>query len=162
MRAWWEGLQARERLMVGIGGGLLAILLAYLLAVEPVLNHLERLRTEVREGEELQVWMREALVKIRALEATQGAPRVEDNRSLFAIVDQSVRRYQLGSVLTSLEPSGPDQVALGFEEVGFDRLITWLDQVETEGTALVESLSVSRTDEQGRVDARLTLRRPTS
>lgn len=162
MRAWWDGLQQRERLMVGVGGSLLALLMLYLLVLEPAVMALEGMRERVDQQKELQLWMRDSQVRIRALEANQRTAPVRDNRSLFTVIDQEIRRHNLGTSLTSLEPSGTDQVSLGFDAVPFDQLVYWLDQMETQGVALIDSLAISRGEEPGKVEARLTLRRPTS
>jgi type II secretory pathway component PulM len=162
MRAWWDGLRNRERLMVAIGGGLLVLLMLYLLGLEPAVMALEGTRDRVEEQKELHFWMRDSQVRIKALEANQRSAPVRDNRSLFTVIDQEVRRHNLGTDLTSLEPSGTDQVSLGFDAVSFDQLVYWLDQMETQGIALIDSLAITRGDELGKVEARLTLRRPTS
>ena len=65
MREYWAGLQARERLILIIGGIVATMLLIYALIINPMQHELARLSKSVGEQREVLAWMQRAAAQIK-------------------------------------------------------------------------------------------------
>ena len=57
-----------------------------------------------------------------------------------------------------MEPEGRDGVRVWFESATFDSVVGWLDVMGSRYGADVETITLERTKETGRVNIRVTLR----
>lgn len=154
MKAWWDGLAARDRGVLKIGAALVALMLVWALAWQPLARARERLRAQSVAQAEALAWMRPAAQQLAAAGGAAGAP-MADTRSLLARIDAGARAAGLGGALVSVEPQGANRVRATLSAADFDVLTRWLQQVSGQGVA-VEQLSVQRAN-AGRVDARVLL-----
>jgi general secretion pathway protein M len=160
MKAWWQGLAERERRLLQVGAGALLLLLGWVLVWEP----LDRSRADWRQravaAEANLQWMRSATEQLARQRAAGGGEVVTDGRSLLARVDSGAREAGLGGALLRVEPTGPDQVRVQFQQAGFDDLVQWLEQLAQQQAVRVSELSVQRAQGVGLVDARVGLEQP--
>ena len=78
------------------------------------------------------------------------------NRSLMGLVDGSARRQGLTDAIKRIEPQGK-AVQVRLEQVEFDKMLAWLDQlIEREGVE-VSGMVVERQEVVGRVNCRLVI-----
>lgn len=158
MSRWWQGLAARERRVVAIGGALVLLLLAWAFIWDPLASSRARLQAGVQQAEADLAWMREAVPRLatsRAQGGVIGADRA--GRSLPALADGSLREAGLGAHLSRLEPLGEGRVGLWFDDIGFDPFIVWLESFAPRYGIRVEELTVDRATAPGMVDARVVL-----
>jgi len=160
MKDWFYGLEARERIMVSVGGALLLLLLLYSAIWEPIAGNYTDLKENVEAQKQTLAWMQQAAVKINALQRSgAGNARGLGGRSLLAVVDQSVRSGGLGGTIKRIEPDGTKGVKLWLEGVAFDPMILWLGSLSK--TYQIEpSIITLEPVGSGRVNARLTLLEP--
>lgn len=156
-RAWWAGLAPRERQIVGAGSALLAVTFLYLAVWEPLSG--------------LRVRREEALVEARtlAVRLEQMAADAQRNRgggavsgadqSLALVVDQSVKSSRLGKAPSRLEPEGDATVRVWLEDVPFDAVLRWLNDLQTRYGVRVDNADIERESAAGLVNVRLTLMR---
>jgi general secretion pathway protein M len=155
MKAWWESLNARERLLVAGGAALALVLLLYTLAWQPFQANHRRLRQSVAEqrGELMSMrWMAE---EIKRLSGSAGTPAATDGRSLLTVVDQTARAARLNTALKRVTPQGENRLGVQFEAVEFDKLVLWLGALERDHRIAIVNLSVDRAPTAGLVNARL-------
>jgi general secretion pathway protein M len=158
MKGWWNRLAARERRVVGVGGALVALLLAWAFVWDPLAAARARLETGVQQAEADLAWMREAVPRLAARRAQGGAIGADRaGRSLPALADASLREAGLGAHLSRIEPLGEGRVGLWFDDVGFDPWVVWLEGFAPRYGIRVEELSVDRVAGPGMVDARVVL-----
>ncbi len=154
MKAWWNGLQARERQLLLIGAGMLAALAYWLLLWQPLVAARERSRAAVTT---LQQATTEASAQVSAILASRKLAAPRPVRSLFALIDSSAREAGLMSAQTRIEPLGEDRVRVSMDGVSFDQLAAWLEGLDrTEGVDINE-WSVDRALVPGVVNASMTL-----
>lgn len=151
-----QALAPRERVLVVTAAVFVACTALYLLAWEPlVIAHTQRA---------------EALDRARALSAriediavrAQGAGtnrRVDRTTSLLAAVDQTSRSPTLGKAPSRLQPEGEREVKIWIEDVAFENLLRWLQQLETQYGISASSAEIERGGATGVVSVRLTLTR---
>jgi general secretion pathway protein M len=159
LRAWWAGLAEREQRILGAGGAVLALVLVYLAVWEP----LARARTE-REAALAQARALAVLIETLAAEAQRGrpagaAPVAGLNQSLLSVVDQSRKASAITKPPSRLQPDGDATVRVWLEDVPFDALVRWLNELQTRYGVRVDNADIERESSPGLVNARLTLMR---
>ena len=147
LRAQWAQRSQRERVLLAVGAGLLALLLLVLLVLGPARQ--ARLAAVDRHAEAIETL---SLV----VSATDAPPAVAGSGApLRAVVSQSAEAA--GLVIDRYDSAGDDvRVAIG--EAAPPALFAWLTELrEQEGIEVVEAQL--RREASGGVSARLTLRR---
>jgi len=154
MKAWWEGLSSRERLLVAGGATLTLVLLLYVIAWQPFQASHRRLRQSVAEQRVELTAMQQMAREIKQLGGSSGKPPATEGRSLLTLVDQTARAAGLGAALKRVTPQGEDRLGVQFDAVEFDKLVPWLGALERDHRIVIVNLSVDRAT-AGRVNARL-------
>ena len=159
MKDWFESLEPRERLFVGLGAGIVVIAVFWGLIWLP----LDRGHSELRES--VSTWQR-SLAELRPLAAMplpeQGArqrPDLAANQPPVVIVDTTLRTRSLGQPKRS-QPT-PNGIRVEFENVPFDDLVLWLGDLSSQYAMEVQSgsLSTAAQSSPGRINATLTIER---
>lgn len=158
MKAWWETLSARERLLVIGGLGLILALLGYALVWEPFRTSHRQLQQRVAEQRADLIWMRQAAREVKRLSGNAGTSPTRDGRSLLTLVDQTARAAGLASALKRVAPQGEDKLSAQLDGVEFDKLIPWLGMLEHDHRIAIINLSIDRANATGLVNARIILR----
>lgn len=156
-RLWWSGLADRERRIVAAGAAVLALVLLYLAVWEPLAQ-----ARHAREQALVDERALAALLETLAVEMQQrgGAGAVAGTgQSLLAVVDQSRRASALSKPPSRLQPEGEDTVRIWLEDVPFDALVRWLNDLQTRYGVRVADADIERESGPGLVNARLTLMR---
>lgn len=158
MKAWWETLSARERLLVIGGLGLTLALMGYALVWEPFRTSHRQLQQRVAEQRADLIWMRQAAREVKRLSGNAGTSPTRDGRSLLTLVDQTARAAGLASALKRVAPQGEDKLSAQLDGVEFDKLIPWLGMLEHDHRIAIVNLSIDRANATGLVNARVILR----
>jgi type II secretory pathway component PulM len=132
MKAWFQNLQPRERLIV-LGGVAAVLLIAVWFGVMRLHAQTEVLRDAVAAKQRMLV----DLTRVGGRPATPAANA--NNQTLVVVIDGSAREH--GIALTTRRPDGPDGVQVAFSNVPFDMLLEWLVALEKQSSVAVESAS---------------------
>lgn len=163
MRAWFDSLGTRERMMLAAGVVLLIPLLVWALLWQPLASSVDRLQGEVAQQRETLAWMQRAAAEVKRLSGSGAAAAAGlGGRSLLAVVDQSARAAGLGSGVKRIEPESADAVRVTLEGVAFDTVLTWLDTLGRDFGVAAGTVSVEREPVPGQVSMRLTLQAASS
>ncbi|VAW85976.1 hypothetical protein MNBD_GAMMA17-1102 [hydrothermal vent metagenome] len=158
MKAWFATLSPRERIIVAAGGGLLIMALlvgSWLSFVDDV----ERMREVVSEQRVVSQWMESAAQEVLILRKGGNQKHVVNSgASLLSRVDQTARRSGLGSAMTRVEPDGSDKVRIRLERVNFDKMMRWLEELQTKHAVSIDSITVDQHQENGMANVRLSLK----
>lgn len=159
MKDWFESLEKRERIVVLVGAGVVAIALIYSFLWQPLsVGH-------AAAAENVATWQR-SLAAIRPLENLQ--PASSGNRSPasgrqapLVVVDQTLRARGLDRALKRSQPTTSNGIRVEFENVAFDDVVVWLGELSTQHSMHVTTGSISNTSQSGpgRVNATFTLER---
>ncbi|MGH8042682.1 MAG: type II secretion system protein GspM [Rudaea sp.] len=158
IRAWWDGLQARERRVLTVGAIVAAVLLFWALIWLPLAHTRSALTARVAQQRADLVWMQQAQGQARTLHAqgTHGAV-ARQGKSLLALADVTARSAGLAAALKRVEPAGAGSVRVSFEIVDFDALAAWMDALARDYGVTVTDFSAEKVEGLGLVNARVTL-----
>jgi general secretion pathway protein M len=158
MRAWWNGLAAREQRIVAIGALAVLLMLGWAFVWHPLVVKRAELRDEVDAQRRELAFVRVAAADVDRLRATgkQGR-RDRQGRSLLALADATARAGGLEGALKRVEPVGAASVRVSFETARFDALIAWIEGLTRDYGIEAVDFSADRADGVGLVNARVTL-----
>jgi len=139
LRARWASLDLRERRMVAIAAGLVALALLWWIALAPALRTLAAARAEhARLDAQLQQM---ATLQNRA-KALQAQPRLNRDDALRAL-ETSVRQ-SLGSNAQLMTASGDGAATITLRAVPADALAQWLSQARGNAHAVPREAHLTR------------------
>ncbi|HEY2394410.1 MAG TPA: type II secretion system protein M [Rudaea sp.] len=159
--AWWQGLSARDRHVLAVGIGIVALLLGWAFVWFPLTRAREQLQARVERQRSDLAWMRQTSGELVTLHASGARGQVDrQGKSLFALADVTARGAGLATALKRVEPTGPKSVRVSFEGANFDALIGWVDGLGRDYGVQPTDLSADRVEGIGLVNARVVLEEP--
>ena len=156
MKAWYNALQPRDRLIVLVTAILLLLILLYLIVWSPVASRLETTRQTVNADRSLLVWLQKNGAEIRQLRGSgnnSNARPTTRNISLINAVESSARQMGIRKSITHLEPKGDTGISVQIKAANFDQLIRWQGSMQQQYAAEVTQVTIKPTGESGLVDA---------
>ena len=154
MKAWFFGLQPRERWILMIGAAVFVVIMLWWLVLAPLSADAELLRTSVETKQRL-------LVEVAEVEGAQPggvSPGLQSmNQTLVVIVSNTAAAHGLGAPRT--RQNGPSGIDVTLQGVSFDALVTWLVTLHDSYGVDVETASFSSAREPGLVNGQLSLHR---
>jgi general secretion pathway protein M len=155
LRDWLAGLAPRERNLVFLAGGLVAIALLYFVLVLPLTSTAARRAARVEQKSSDLAWMRQVAPQVSAAAASGAA--ASGGESLVVLVDRTGREAGLGGALRDQSPNGEQGLRLRLEAAPFDVLVVWLASLQQQHGVKVEAATIDAAAEPGLVNASLTL-----
>lgn len=153
MKAWFFGLQPRERWIVAIGGAVGVVIIAWGFVVAPLRADAARLRTSVDAKQRL-------LVDVARIEGEQPSlVRRPDGaqQTLAVLIESTAVSHGLNPPRT--RANGPSGVDVTIQSASFDALAAWLVVLHSTYGVDVETASFTSAREPGLVNGQLLLRR---
>jgi len=154
MKAWFFGLQPRERWIVALGAVAAGAILLWSLVLRPLDAQTALLRASVETKQRL-------LIEVAQVENARpgGGTRQPQgaDQTLAVIVDNTAASYGLGHPRT--RQNGPSGIDITLQGVAFDALAAWLVALHDTYGIDVETVSVSNAREPGLVNGQLSLHR---
>jgi len=156
VRAWFDNLEQRERLVLSIGAILASLIILWALVWTPLRGGAAELEGAVAEKQQLLAQLQRAQgLSGSAAPGPAGAPL----QTLVVLVDQTHRAHGLAGTLQRNQPDGTDGIRVTFQAAGFDSLMEWLVALQRSYGIAVESADFDGTRQVGVVSATLVLRR---
>jgi general secretion pathway protein M len=129
-KARWDALQAREQQVLRFSAVLVALLLFYLLIIDPVYSGRDDAQQRLRSAQEAFSVARRQALDLKAASSNRETPA---SGSLLTQVESSAQQQGLRSALKRLQPSGDDQIQVSLEEASYTQLIQWLSSLHQSG-----------------------------
>jgi len=161
MRDWFESLESREQLFVGLGAVIVVVALVYGFIWAPLDRNHDSMATSVDD------WQR-SLAELRPLKGlaqsgsqASGSTAKAGQQAPIIVVDQTLRSRGLEQFRRRSQPTSSNGIRVEFEDVAFDDLVLWLGDLSDQHAMHVQagSLSTRSQPAPGRVNATLTLER---
>ncbi len=155
MKAWFYGLQPRERWIFGVGLVTAVLIVFWAFVIRPVQNQSQSLQAAVESKQRL-------LVDLARLEGAQtplpsGGSVQGREQTLVVVIDTTAQQH--GITLSRTRPNGPSGIDVTFQGASFDVLVAWLLTLHGTYAVDVESASFTSARVQGLVNGQLSLQR---
>jgi general secretion pathway protein M len=154
VRDWLDTLSARERNLVYVAGGLLAVALVYLVLVMPFQVSGKKMAARVEQKTADLAWMQASAPQVMA---AAGIAQSNGSESLVVLVARTAREAGLGESLRDQSPDGNAGLRLRIEAASFDTLMTWLGSLQQQYGVTIESATIDAAA-PGLVNATLSLK----
>ncbi len=154
-----DELEPRERIIVIAGSIGLAIMLFYLIIWEPITSRYEHQLLQHDSQRQLYSWMQEAGAEIRSLSASGGRSTSRfKNHSISSLADRSAAT---SGVKVSIEKMTQSKkgVKVQLKTANFDRIVIWLNDLETNYGIVASKVKVETAKIKGAVNASILLER---
>ena len=161
MRDWFEALEAREQLFVGVGAAAVVLALIYLLAWLPLDKKHDELKVDIDSWQRSLVALRPLGVHAQSGESSPAATAGRRQQAPIIIVDQTLRSRGLDRYRRRSQPTTSNGIRVEFENVAFDELVLWLGDLSDDYAMHVQagSFTPGAQAPAGRINATLTLER---
>lgn len=158
MKEWWHNLALREqRILIG-GAAALVLLALYALVWDPYHQEMARLKQAVSTKHlDLQT-MQQTAGEIDRLRRSGAGGTLPAGQSVMGVVDSSAKRFNIGTAIKRIQPEGERAVKVWAEQVPFNDLIRWLDDLQKGSGIAIHTITIERQEVDGMVNARLELR----
>lgn len=159
-KQWYEGLAQRERIAVIVGGVVVILAVFYYGIWRPLNSSVTEGRLRLNSQAEETRWMLGVRDEARLLQASDTQRKIKGrNDSLLSIVDATSRENGMEKAVRRIQPDNDDQATVTLDEANFNQMLFWLRSLQRDYGVAANQMTVSRDDETGTVQARLTLSR---
>jgi len=148
MKAWWQQLNTREQRLVSVMSMLLSIFILYGLIWQPLTENIEKTTLKLERQQALLTWVAENTQRYQ--QAKRNA-RGGSGASLSSIVNRTSSANNI--TITRMQPQG-DDLQVWIDEISFNQLLTWLEQLAINDGLQVKNIDLSSADQQGMVRVR--------
>lgn len=155
---WWENLSNNEKIMVGVGGIIISIILFYLFIWSPFTAAVSSSQVEYQHNQQLLAWMQKNISQLQALQLGQSKTLKKVNSSLLALLENSVKNSPTANAKPTLTQANKNEVKIDFNEVSFSNFILWLQKLTSEYAVQVTKVTLAATQKPGIVKVNLILR----
>ncbi|MEX1221514.1 MAG: type II secretion system protein M [Idiomarina sp.] len=148
----WQGLNAREQLLVKSGLIVALIGILYFAIWAPLSNAVSQAELRVQGQQQLLTWVRDKTAQYQAL--TGGASQLSGQQvqgSLTQRFTQLAQQQQIS--VNRTQPQGNDLVVV-MDEVDFAKLLRLLHQLQTQAGVQIQQLDLAEANTQGQVRVR--------
>jgi general secretion pathway protein M len=159
LQEWFRSLAPRERLLVSVGGIVVAITILYLGIWEPLSKAHSKREQDLAASQGLAQRLEAIAVVVQKSQSSGGAV-INTGASLLSTVDQVSKAGTLGKPLTRIQPEGDHEVKVWIDGVSFEALVRWISELEGRYGISVQTADLDRDTLPGQVNARLSLVRP--
>ena len=157
MKKFLAKLALREQQFIKIGIPIAILLIFYLFIWSPFTTQIQNLQQTVNNEQDTSLWMEGAIQQINSLRTKGILQQQQSNGSNLTLVDESLKNSPITSRVAELSQANNNQVTVKFSHVGFDVLITWLNQLWQRNGIQATQFSATATQTSGLVDAQVTL-----
>jgi len=156
LRARYDALQPREQTLVSVAGVLIAAFVAYSAVWQPFARSRVRLAEELASARAIANSLAQAEVDLR-FSAPQTAAIISSDVSLLTAVDQASKSGTLKKPPTRLQPDGDNQARVWLEDVEFEVLLRWMQELQTRYGVWIDVADIEKQPTPGLVNARLAV-----
>lgn len=157
--AQFDQLPRRDQQGLVIIGIALLLGLLYFAVWRPVTGFHAEALADHEQARSLVTWMESNRAAIQQLAenrpSARPATRISSSRELMSLVTSSAS--EAGIKLQRFEPSGENAIRLWLEDVPFNSVAAWLEQLTGEHGIVIDQAALDRADKPGMISARLTL-----
>lgn len=154
VRQYYYGLEQRDRLALNALGLFFAVLFVWLGLWAPAYEYRQD-AMEYRDRElSLLQYMRATEDSARRV-AADGRQSSMAGQNLLTLVSRTAQQHNIRP--NRLQPEGQTNVSVWFDQVAFNDLIRWVEELVVQQGIAVNQISIDREDQAGMVNVRIVL-----
>ena len=146
----------REKAIVAVALLLAIVLGVHAFVIEPYQTSVASLQQDIEQQSSDLVWMKSAVARLPAASAANSGNNHKISGTLANFINQVIRRQGLNQQLTNISPIGNDEIRIRYNAVEFNRLVSFIAQVNTNGLQ-VKDIRILVADNPGIVDSNIVL-----
>jgi len=146
----------REKAIVAVGLLVVIILGVHAFVIEPYQERVAFLQETIEQQNSDLVWMKSAVARLPPESAASSPGGQAISGTLANFIDQVVRRQGLSEQLSQISPIGNDEIRMRYNSVDFNRLVSFIAQVNTSGLE-IKDIRILPADIPGIVDSNIVL-----
>ena len=153
LKKYWAGLQPRERLILGGGGVIVALILFYALIWQPWHKSISNMEAALPPMRSNLVWMRQQ-AEMLASDGGQGANQsyAGADQSLLSVVEQSASKARVNGAIQQLVPSqNGNEVRVVLDGVNFNQWVRWVDDLFKRYGVNIKQVTAERDEDKPNV-----------
>lgn len=124
MRQYWDNLEPREKRLLQLTGGFLALLLVYLLLIEPIRSGLAAQRQQLAVQSETASWLHNQWQRYQNTFPAQGKRLSRED--ILTQFSNSLSKGQLATFPTTISQGANEEIHLENKKVPYNRILQWL------------------------------------
>lgn len=154
--ASWQQFDRREQGLLLLVGGILALLLLWLVLLQPLSNMVtdQQANNTILNSQLQQA--RAMAVELKQLKGNSKSGNASNAMDLQRMIAQSLRSHGLAT--SNFTPNSDSSCSLRFDQVSFNTLAQWLHQMEMSHGVAVDNLAINPTGDSGIVKVSVRLR----
>jgi len=141
---YWGSLKEQEQRLVMIAAGVFVIFILVVGIIKPLNKAVEDAEKSVQRQQSLKVFVEQSIGKLKAAGSSVRA----SSGNLSQLVNRSRGRYDIN--ISQMQPSN-DSLRVNIENVEFNKLMGWLDELANQHNVTIANLDISQGDEVGYV-----------
>lgn len=153
--AFWRERAPRERAVLGAGAAFVALVLVYLILIEPAATGIPRLERRLPVDRQQAAQLDTLLGEVRNLKSKAQVATVSPQEARGAI-EKSLAAAGLKA--TRIVPLADGDLQITFSNVPYAAWAAWLARTERELGARTTSVTANATDTPGNADVEMSLR----
>ena len=126
----WDGLQTREQQILRHSAVILALLLFYLLIIDPIYSSRDDAEQRLQSTQQAFSGVQQQALDLKA---SSSGPGISGSGSLLTQVESSAQKEGLRSALKRLQPSGNNQIQVSLEGASYQQVMQWLSNLRLQG-----------------------------
>jgi len=148
---WYQQQTIRDQKVLKIGVAVVFFGLFYFILIKPLQHQRSQMAQRIIKAESDLNWMKN---KSSLFSGTNSQSPQSSKIAANIIVTRAAKKYSLK--LTRIQPKNNQQYGLWLEQVSFDNLLLWIQDIQMQGVQ-VTSMDINKTDSIGYVKATLTV-----
>ncbi len=149
MKERWLALNLREQRLILAMGSVVVFFLLYTLIWKPLNNNIDSATSKVSRYQKLQTLVNTETARFKSI--ADAGSKARSSGSLSSIVNRTAGRNQID--IARMQPKG-DDIQVWVDEVSFNQLLAWLEQLSTRENISVKTIDLINADQPGVVKVR--------
>ncbi len=148
LATWFQSLTDSEQKLLKFASAFFIIFILYFV-ISSIQSGVSESERKLKQQQELNAW---ALQQIATIKSAAGGKKTQNSGSLTQVINTTSRKFNIN--IARLQPQKNDLVKVGLDDIGFNRLLQWLEELQSKHGVVVESIDFAAADEQGKVKVR--------
>ncbi|MAD89707.1 MAG: general secretion pathway protein GspM [Pseudoalteromonas sp.] len=141
---YWGSLKEQEQRLLIVAGAVFVIFVLIMGILKPLNKAVADAQQKVQREQNFKVFIEQSVGKLKAA----GSSARTSSGNLSQLVNRSRGRYSIN--ISQMQPSD-NSLRVNIENVEFNKLIAWLDELVNQHGVTVANLDISQGDEAGYV-----------